>query len=698
MFRIVILCIVVFLNRDTFGQGSDEPVSVEELAAGKSAIILDEDLEINIYGRERNVTDGDAEAYRAFRFRRTMTIKILTSDGIRIFNKMILPESFDPTFIAHGSDVKNLGVYYSAYKIDQFKITVKRDRKKAFSPDVKKKIQTIESFNINYLYDYSRNIYMAGDVRVGDEVTVTYDIEIPFQENYSRFASYRIFFHDSIPKLKYNLKLTHHESIDLELYQKNGVTPSKPVVIDGIVSRTWSYENLPGCIREAGSRPYTELPHLTWVMNFYKYYIHNSTSEKNIPHYAIIASLKSPELTDILTSVQIGSKTKQFTSFENAFEKFSGGKPVDYETVKNVHQDIVENFKYEDDREYYRRNDMRTERLGEYFGNGVLRDKSRYNIYYALMAFAKQNFFSVFLTDIRSGEYSNEYFQPAFDNDFLLATYLGERELDLILPKRHRVGWYYNEIPFYWEDCPAKVVHITDYATSKQIIKENTVETRTPLTRTEDNVRLIKLKAVADLDHDTIIFTGSVGLSGQYSTMCRQAYQNGYRDPSVNKKYNKPLWDIIAGSKQMLSEKQFISPIPPFSAEYAIQFKTGGKIHRENESYRIDLSRWFAHILPDLHEESKRFLTYYPDFTGSDGFEFEIQFVRPVELEEKYHVSENNAFASYSFMVEQLSPLSIKVSSALQVKKPMVSPQDIQEVNDIYRLISASDKFQLTVK
>jgi len=677
----------------SFGQFQHSSFSIEKMLAGKSAYIIDENLEINIYGK-----DSERDDYRAFNVSRNFTVKVLSSNGLKIFQEMTLPEDFDPTYRPHASPVKNIGIYYSGYKVESYRVMVKRNGKKPFSPKVKKKINFIESFNLDYIYEYSQISYTIEGIEIGDEVTISYELIIPFEENYSRFASYRIFHHDTLPKLKYKFTLTHHELLDIELYQNNNAVAKRQVVEKKIVKRIWEYENLPGCIKETGSRPYTELPHITWVINHYKYYVHNSNIPRNVPHYAIIASLKSKDLPDILVAIDVGSKSKQYAPFNKTYEKIAKDFPDNYTAIKAIHTEITENFIYKKDKEYYLQNDLRGKRFGEFFENGILRDVNRYETYFAIFVKARAQFYSAHIIDKRFGEVSDEYFHSNFDSDFLLTIYFGERIIDILLPKRNNFGWYYNEIPFYWEDCKARLVNITDYAHYRNPIKETFRSLQTHLTSFNDNIREHKIKVMVDMNEDSTQFSGSVFLQGQYSTMCRFSYLKGYKDPTVNTKYNKTLWQFISSNDKGEVVGQSISSNFPFQSKFDMLFNSTDIITKDNNGYVIDLKNWFPHISPKVNSEQNRFLTYYPDFLGEDRFEYELQFKDAVELETPVTFGFENEFGYYKFSVYQESPVKIVISSEFHVNNSSISSEDYDVVQDIFKAISLANKYKLKVK
>lgn len=667
---------------------------LQDIIRGKTGLILKDDLEINIIGKERDSDDADAESFRAFRIRRTCVVKILAPAGIRIFKRMVLPENFDPTEIWHGPQVKNLGTYYSEYRIDDFRINVKRQGKKPFAPRISRKVETVESFNLNFLYNYSIHAYGTDEVEAGDEVTVKYDITIPFRENYSRFASYRIFFNDSLPKLKCNLVITHHESVDIE-FRENFLMPSKKSLSEGILTRTWSLENLPGCIGEAGSRPYLELPHLTWVMNFYKFYFNNTFSQKKIPHAAIISILRSPALPEIYTAVRIGSTSRNYAPFTRYMKELDTGSEQDYNIARNLHSMVNSEFSYQGDLTYYRRDDTRGERLGEFFENKVLRDQSRYNMYYAMLLTSRVNFYSAYVTDKRSGEFSERYFQTSFDNDHLIAIYLGERNFDFILPKSGRYGLNYNELPFYYEDCNARLVHLSEYSDTTSFSRQKNLSYQTHLSDPVNNIRRHDVRLSLDPDPGTMAVTGQITMSGQFSTMCRFAYLDGRTDPSVHGAYSQTLWKSASVGTPTLSEMRFISPQFPFNTEIGISFQASQRIKKEGDKYLVDLSGFFPYIFNAGRGNSNRYLDFFHDFAGTDEFNYEMQFPRTVELIEGVNVELENDFGKYYLKVFQEEGNTIRIKSCFTVKKTMVESGDYSEVELIFDLLKAANRLEI---
>lgn len=664
-----------------------------DLLAGKSAYISNDKVEIKIHGK-----DNQDQNYRAFEINRDVTYHILNGYGLNMFDNYSLPADFDPTFIPHGPAVKNLGNYYSAYKIESFKVIVKRKGKKPFTPKFKRRIKNIESFNLDYLYNYAQNIYTFTDLMIGDEVKIQYTLTIPFRENYSRFASYRIFFNDSLPKLKYDLTIVNHESLDMELYQFNGAKTSKDYTTDKIRFRNWRYENLPGCIYEPGSKPYLELPYLTWIINFYKYYVHNSNDLKNIPHYAVISSIREKDLGNILTSIGIGSKTKEFAAFSSTYDKLTKGLNKDFTLVSTIHNHITDEFDYQNDKEFYRRNDLREEKLGECFANGILRDGSRYNLYYAILVKSGLQTYSSYIIDNRFGEISDQYFLPNFDNDHLLSVFFGENLTDYFLPKRHKFGWYYNELPFYYENSKVRQVHVTDYAVSGSEIKELFRTGNTNLSDPESNIRKHDFKVTVDSDAAMLLFSGSCDLSGQYSTLCRGAQMNGYKDPTVNRLYNKSLNEVIPDCENKVDLAKGVSSTPPYVAHFESSFSSKGKVINEENGNSIYLKNFFPHVIPQFSSAQNRYLDYYPDFKSKDTFTYEFQFTKPVELQNEKKISIDNSFGKLSFEVKQNSPLTILITSQYDVKTVKLGAEDFNKATEIFQAIEEINNYKLKIR
>jgi len=672
--RLLSICFAVasIINGQVKAQFEDS-FSLEEMLQGHSVYIINDELEININGKENFPN--------SFLFKRKVTYKILNEAGITKLRKSVLPEDFDPTYVNHGPRVKKLGVYYSGYNVRSFEVSIKRSNK-FFNPKIQRKVKNIESFNIDYLYEYDQHIYTINDLEVGDEMTIKYHVEIPMSQNYSRFASYRLFFCGDIPKLKYAFVLSYHESLDIELYKYNSADKEETTGSDHMVKHQWKFDNLPGCIHEAGARPYTQLPYVAWVLNQYKYYVHNSMSAINIPHYAVIAGTVSPDLFNVLNSVTVGSRSPQYEPFNDKFEEMTGGMVKDHTVLKKIHNHITEEFKYQNDLEYYQRNDFRGERLGEFFENKILRDESRYDLYFAILVKTRSQFYSAFIIDKRSGEVSDQYFKPNFDNDFLLATYFGEHVFDFILPKKENFGWYYNELPFYYENNLTRLVHITDYALYDYPIKEKFRSTTTPEQPAEDNIRNIEIAVDVDLDFDSLYCKGVIQLSGQFSTMTRGPYNGGEKDPSINSKYHHKIWNIEGNTshKVEISNQQQVAP---YLCEVNCDYDVGKRISGTDGSYEINLSEMFVHILPESMDQH-RFLTYYSDFQGQDVIKYTFRFNRPVKLENDIlFFNKDNDYAGYQFQIRQIDALNVEVISTLKIFADQVSAYEYSNVKEI---------------
>lgn len=663
--------------------------SIEDLISNQPAYFLEDNLEINLYGVDNNVS--------ALRIRREFTVKIRSAGGVIMFSEITVPEDFDPTYIVHAPPVKNLGVYFSNYRIKEFAVKIKRG-KKSISPKVKKKRRDIESFNIDYIYEYQQHVFTISDVNIGDELKVSYDIDIPFAGNYSRFASFRIFFHESLPKLSYNLTLSRHKNLDFQLKQFNGARMNSEAEHDKIVYSRWKYNNLAGCIDETGSRPHLELPHITWLVDVFQYFTHNSPHLIDVPHYAVVANMRSPELMELLTSVQIGSRSQQYYPFVNMYDSLIRDMN-DAIPIREIHRRINDEFKYKPDLDYYRRNDTRGERLGEYFQNQVLRDQSRYNLYYALLVKAKIQFFSAFLIDNRVGEIGDDFFQPTFDNDFLIATHFGEKLIDFIHPKYGRHGWYYNELPFYWEDSKVRLVHITDYATYRYPIKETVRTERTPRTDPIHNNRKHESIVIVDIDFDSIQFKTKIKMGGQFSTMCRGAYNIGPKDKSVNSLYHTPIWKFADCNSPGHLEAGMAGKRPPFFAEVRVDYSINGVIQEDNGMQFINARNWFPFIDSETSYNSLRFLTFYPDFLGTDSFRYVLQFPRPVELGKNIpSMNISNKYGRFQFNISQMSANSIVIECSLQINGGQISPLDFDDVVAIQKAIKEVNNLNIPLE
>ena len=277
--------------------------------------------------------------------------------------------------------------------------------------------------------------------------------------------------------------------------------------------------------------------------------------------------------------------------------------------------------------------------------------------------------------------------------------YYGEHLYDFFQPKFNRYGLYYNELPFYWEGCKVRLVHISDYVKYHYPIKESVKTTETQMGNPQWNKRKIVVSSIVDPDADSVTFTAKIYLSGQYSTLGRSAYGIGPKDKSVNMDYRKPIWKFLGIDNPLSLNARMQSFRQPYIAEVDCIYGTKGIVENVQDTLKLDLSNWFPHVIEKISKNEMRYLNFYNDFMGEDEFEYTIQTTRVVQLLNPGTVFDiTNPFGAYKLSVTQLNQTTIKVNSVFKTHAEVISPVDFDYVVDIYSAIKNANQIKILVK
>ena len=661
-------------------------MSIEELCHSKPLIVLDEVLEINMY--------YDFRTSRNFFINKVVTYRILNENGAKLLEDIVLPENPDPTLVHHNSDVKKMGYFISSLDVDNFELNVVRQDKPIKIKTTKKSI-AVESYNMDFLYTFNQIHYRTEGLQTGDLVTVKYQINFPHLSNISRLSSYRIFFHDSIPKLKTKLKVSHSTAQQFELYGFNGASEIvKTSENEGRITYEWVLSNLPGVLMQEGSRPYLELPHITWVISPELNLSQGTITVGN--HIGIIVGTREPLMENICTKDELGMLHSQYLLFNRKYDTLTTGINEGYERIKYIHNYIADEFRYKNDIDYYRQLDSRGERLGMFFENNELPDHSRYYLYASILSKSGLVFYASFLVDKRFGELSKSYFRPNYESDFLMSLHSRESGMNYMHPKSGEFGWYYNELPFYWENCTSHSIDFAQRTLDKsKMVMRKIIQTTTPITSPKDNRRQLYSNVQIKLEEDSAFFNSKLRLSGQFSTLCRAIYQNKQTDPTVNVLYRKPVWNID-GLSHLTCTNTLLSKEAPFKHEFSCRYSAGNILKKEGKDASLDIQSWITHILP-LKKDDVRYLNFYSDFKGRDEYRYQVQFDKAITLLNDTLVEIDTNYGKYTYSVMQVKPEVIQINSVLEIHSDGVLAENYDQVLEIVKLAGSIPTIRFTV-
>lgn len=665
-----LIMVCVFCTCPAFGQDKD-------------LVILDEENEI--------IFSGESMEFIVFTVNKQVKYKIGSETGIEKGSSFVLPESFDPSYITHFPKARNYTHVYSRMKCDYFKAKIYsetgQERIAEIRPEKQKlKIHMPEE---NYYGDYTKFIYHIDNLQVGDELHIEYSYNLLYNENSFKLSGLRIFFNSDINKLNYKLMIQHHPELVVDYDFINGAEPDSISIVDGIKKSFWIKNNLSGCIDEPGSKPHLSLPYIVLTPRPYDllYVVPHSYEERLTPIYSMFAKLREAMHFSISVSIMEGVNTRQYELIEKYIKRQISDIDNDSTGLKkitSIHNNIVEDFEFADDIDYFTREDRRNHRMGEYLQSGQIRDISRYDIYLALIRSLGLKYFTAYLCDTRSGEISDNFLKPMHYDDYIFVVITEDDVAYYLYPKKDRFGYYIDEIPFYYENAKARLIHLLDYRNSEEAISEEYREALLPKSNIGMNSRSSRIMVNVDLEELIVTFSGKVSLSGQFSTMTRGAYLYDYQDETVNELYGRKIWEINNDTEVLSKSVKIKKKVFPYPSEVTTKYQANNIIELNQDTINLEISNWFNHIIYKDFSSEDRHLDFYPDFAHRDTYSYMIKFDKDVELVEMpKSVNIIDEAASLMTNIEQIDNRTIRVTSHMAISDK-IEVDNIELVQKIY--------------
>ena len=640
---------------------TNNPVTYDDL------VILDEANSI--------IIADDGMEYMWYTIGKSCKYLIKTQKGAEKISEIILPETFDPVYITHFPKERNYSHVYSRMKCDFFRIKIESPNHAVIEKKLKPEPEEIKMMMVDkeYYGTYYKFHYSLPDLKPGDTLTIEYQYDMPYSENFLRLSSFRAFFHSDIFKEKYQLSLSYHPELYFRIATPNGGEPDTLITSAKSLKYIWTRENLPGCINEAGSRPFLTLPHVIFSpMPYDLYYtVPKSFEPRFIPFYVLFAQHREEKHPAITLSVTQEVNNRDYIPIRQFISEQSEGLGAEHtrkDLMKQMHQTIADEFGYNDNLVFFKRIDIRDPRIGDQISNRALMDLCRNDLYAALALSLNLYYFTGYLCDNRSGEMSDDYFEPMYDNDFLYVAFFSEDDIGFFYPKHNRFGYYMNELPFYFESSRTQLVHLSDYMKKDQPTFEGFRHVYTPKSPAVSNIRNSRVDVSVGLENLSAAFEAEVYLSGQFSTMTRGLYLYDHKQEKVNNLYNRKVWELNDGVKLISQSAEIRSKEAPFTAKINVNYQADSIITKKEGIYGIDLSNWFNHIIYEGFSASERQLDFYSDFAHRDSYHYTLSFDRDIRLKTQFDpVSINTDFANLNIVIDQLSPNSLKIESIFSI-------------------------------
>ncbi|GEM_PF-4922934 len=337
---LILFFIIISIN--SFSQVSD---SLFDLSCEhEDLIILSEDLEINITGRKTYLMIASIT--------NNLTIVIKTPNGLSEFQPLTLPKKVDELYIYHAPSVRNIDWDYEKSSVQYFNANIISGHPNSNDVRITRHVKRKRVIDLKGFFGYIDQFeYFLENLQVGDTLQLSYQIEIPFKVNWIRLLSNRIFFHGKYPKKSYSLSWCHNQDLEVDSLFVNHDIPE--VSLEGNkFCYHWSFNNLPGCLDEPGSKPYKTLPHFVFVPQSYDFeYTHfNSYKQEFVPPYFLQASKRQDELWAENWDNVIGNKNKNNRGYQNVADKIVALAPDDKlgtGQMRYFQQYMIDSVKYD---------------------------------------------------------------------------------------------------------------------------------------------------------------------------------------------------------------------------------------------------------------------------------------------------------------------------------------------------------------
>jgi hypothetical protein len=638
--------------------------------------------------------------YINFTFIREIKMAINNENDLNYISQITLPNTYDKTYQFHTPSIKNVGQYFSGIKVISFNAH-KIEKGIKTSIEYLKSESKIKSILLERekFGTFLQIQFTNKNIHVGDSIILKYSYSLPFNDNLGMLTNYRVFFNEVIDITHFEFKISHPNDLLIPVSFFNLSDPEKKRNENSnTTSYLWKKENLAGCISESQSIPYKSLPNviISCIPTPFYYYLPNSTKSIPRPLYSIAANNRESAFLSIIESIKIGNKSSQYLQIDKFIREQTSDIKNDstgIEKLSAVHNTVVKKFKYDNDVDYYDDINIRDERIGDFLTKRVLRDRSRYSLYVALIKSLELNYFTGYIADRRSGVISSQYVSPMFKDDYLIIPMLTDKSIRYILPKKDGLSYFLDELPFYYENTQIRLVHIIDYLDRKKPISEKINTIQTPISSVKDNSRNHHIIVNINTETGIAEFNSKIKLRGQFSTLTRSIYNSQGKDNTINPLYNITLWDRIGAKKTTIKQTKSESTFP-YSANFDVSFSKEKTLIKINDHFEIPLSGYFHHIISNGLEK-KRIQSYHPDFLFYDVFNYFIKLDAPLSLTNPYSKKIENKLGQFTIEISQVAPDVIKLSSLYAINNDVIQAEDIESVIEITNEIKMLNQYSL---
>jgi len=646
--------------------------------------------------------------------KRKVVLQYQTQKGIDDHKTFKLPETIDPAWETHTNKVnREIRPRKLRYFEPQVLYFVARNSKENETKNVMVKDSIAREVQIynkvpENIFDF---YFTLQNLEVGDIVEIEYQLYLPIveyrssesdftlaEEVFSEIGAYdklRLFFHSDIAKQKSEWNFIY-PSNELYIFSfENDATPHNTIYEKKTTTLQWNWKDLAACTDEVGAHLYQELPYFTYYRHNRQYGIWSDYDIEEMKPYkwSFIAydlygyrSDNNPFLFK-----KISKKEKSIDALF-AQQKNLAKSNDSLAVLKQIHHYITEEFRYQNDDAFYKGSDNGLERLPEFLRLKTLREISRFPLYKSLLARLDTDFFLCYISDNRIDEIYPSIYRP-FVAEHKLYSVRINGEINFILPKSNRYGLFINELPYYMENANVFLIKQT---LESRFEPDNTLFWKTRISTEKENKRLSKIVGEVSLEKNSIILQAQQRLTGQFSTLLRPYYLYEEQDPLIPDYFYQNIADFgeyVAAQKSEIDYKTEY----PFEANITTTYELQNYLKKEQETYIINLQKWFQYLIEKEFNAEGRDLSYYPAFRFKDQYQYTLTFDKKVNVNipENQPIHIKNEMGSYVFEIEQLDEITLSLKAQFILSQEKITPTQASQLAEIYKAIESIKEIRI---
>jgi len=634
---------------------------------------------------------------------RNVEFKILNAKGIEKLKQITLPEPVDETYRVHSPDIRNISPLLDFSTLLSFEGEIVRNDKSTTVINKNPKIITSTTLSDKGFFGtLSTFSFDIPDPQVGDIVKIRYKISAPFENNIYSLLISRFFFHRKYPVKSLDFSFSHDKALQADVFFNNNCAVEASIN-GGNRDYTWHFDNLPGCLDEEGSRPYVDLPWFSFhpKLNETVEYNFDSFEENYVKPWYLMTGDKEGKFEYYYKEYEQGINNQDNSGFNKVALKFNDRRNDSLNNMKlwDFQKWMADSTMYDPDTIYYQRENLQLiSKPGVELNNGLIRDHNINNIYAAMIPRLGYSFLNAYMIDKRVGALSSKYFASLHENDVLFAVPIN-KNISYVVPVSDRNHYYFEELPFYYEDSPAILIHYSDFKGNKRNYYDSLRVVNTPGSIFSENLRNVSSMVDVNTDAMSMTFSTRLMLSGQYSTLTRSQYLGNLSDNSINPLYLKKIWEIGGIDKPgaySINDNDYVFPYK-FTVKGTYLSKA---LIKENDStFQIDVADWFLHIIYPEFASVNRTTSFFPDFMGSDKYFYLLTFDKDIELTEAPEkINIENSMGTYTFNLVQNDKNKMLITSYFVTKSDKIPVSNVAEVEQMYNAVKSRKEFRIKFK